>query len=274
MENVTATTMADDEILKAAAGESNVEVENLVSHELAHSWFGNLVTCKNWSELWLNEGFATFMESVFLENEYGREVYLSEMRKNAAQYFAEELVGIKHPLVNLRAKPDILLFDSTTYKKGGFVVHMLRETVGDEMFWKSINVYLNANKFQNVETQNLQTAFERTTGKDLNWFFDQWIRKAGFPRLKIEPSYNPARKQLRLTIKQTQKSDSQTPEVFRIFAELEIQNSSGEKQIEKIEINQREQAFTFTIAEKPANIVFDKREQVLKRVDIASITAF
>ncbi|MBC7798004.1 MAG: M1 family metallopeptidase, partial [Pyrinomonadaceae bacterium] len=166
MENITATTLADTEIYAATNSKSR-DAENLVSHELAHSWFGNLVTCKNWSNLWLNEGFATFMESVFIENQYGREEYLKEMKTNANAYFGEESVGIRHPLQNPRALPNILLFDSTTYKKGAVVINMLREQVGDEMFWKSINNYLNKHKYQNVESKDLQTAFEQTSGQNL-----------------------------------------------------------------------------------------------------------
>jgi aminopeptidase N len=273
MENITATTMADTEIYGAVEPAKLRETENLVAHELAHSWFGNLVTCKNWSELWLNEGFATFMESVFIENEYGRAAYLQEMQSNAFQAFAQEDASLKHPLVNLRARPDPLLFDSITYKKGGFVVHMLRETVGDEMFWKSINVYLNRHKTGSVETTDLQRAFEQTTGKDLNWFFDQWTRKAGYPRLMIEPAYSPATQQLRLTVKQTQKADSQTPAFFRLFAAVQIETPDGTK-TERIEMNAREQTFTFSVPRTPTKIVFDPGEQILKKLEMEPLTNF
>lgn len=270
MENITATTMADTEIYAAEKSDNPRDTEVLVMHELAHSWFGDLVTCKDWSNLWLNEGFATFFESAFLEREYGRDAYLNEMRRNAAQYFIEELF-VKHPLLNPRAQPNILLFDATTYKKGGFVAHMLRETVGDEMFWKSLNNYLNKHRFGNVESSDLQRAFEETTGKNLDWFFDQWVRKAGFPNLLINPVYDGITKKLTLNIKQTQKPDSQTPEVFRFNAEIGFVTPAGEK-TEKIEMNAREQNFTFDLAAKPTRIYFDKREQVLKKVEMEEIS--
>jgi len=273
MENITATTMADTEIYGALEPAGVRNTENLVTHELAHSWFGNLVTCKNWSELWLNEGFATFMESVFIENEYGRAAYLEEMRTNAEQAFAQEDTNLKHPLVNPRARPDPLLFDSITYKKGGFVIHMLRETVGDEMFWKSINAYLNTHKFGSVETTDLQRTFEKETGKDLNWFFEQWTRKAGYPKLKIEPAYSPATQQLRLVVKQTQKTDSQTPAFFRFSAEVVIETPDGAK-TERIEMTQREQTFTFSVPRKPTKIVFDEGEQILKKGEIEPLANF
>lgn len=128
MENITATTMDENTIYVAREAKFLHETENLVSHELAHSWFGNLVTCKNWSNLWLNEGFATFFEAAFIERERGRAAYLAEMSSNARQ-FQRESDYLKHPLLNPRAQPNALLFDSTTYQKGGFVVHMLRSTL-------------------------------------------------------------------------------------------------------------------------------------------------
>ncbi|MBC7795679.1 MAG: DUF3458 domain-containing protein, partial [Pyrinomonadaceae bacterium] len=226
---------------------------------------------KNWSNLWLNEGFATIMESVFIESQYGREEYLKEMKTNANAYFGEESAGIRHPLQNPRALPNITLFDSTTYKKGAVVINMLREQVGDEMFWKSVNNYLNKHKYQNVESKDLQTAFEQTSGQNLDWFFEQWVRKAGFPRLKVEPEFDVANKKLTLKVKQTHKFDEQTSEVFRLFADVEVITPNGTK-IEKLEMTQREQIFTFDVDAKPTKIVFDKREQILKKIDVSGIS--
>ncbi len=273
MENITATTMADTEIY--AAGEKGVRLaatEVLVAHELAHSWFGDLVTCKNWANLWLNEGFATFFESVYLEREYGRDAYLNDLQNNANQYFAEAAF-IKHPLLNLRAQPNILLFDATTYKKGGYVVHMLRETVGEEMFWKSLNVYLNRHKFGSVESADLQRAFEETTGRDLDWFFDQWVRKAGYPKLKIQPQYDAANKKLLLNVMQTQESNAQTPAVFRFESEFEIVTANG-TETKKIEMTERNQTFTFDEPVKPTDISFDPRDQVLAKSEIEELAEF
>lgn len=272
MENITATTMADTEIYAAGRGNGvNRDTENLVSHELAHSWFGNLVTTKNWSNLWLNEGFATFFEAAFIESEYGRAEYLTEMRRNASTYFGEESF-FKHPLLNLRAQPNIMLFDATTYKKGAVVVHILRETVGEEVFWKALNNYLNRHKFGVVETADLQKVFEETSGKNLDWFFDQWVRKAGYPALTVTPVYNATSKKLTLNVRQTQVADSQTPSAFRFTADVEVVTPSGTK-TEKIEMTQREQTFTFDVAAKPSKINFDKREQVLKKLDMKEISA-
>jgi aminopeptidase N len=176
----------------------------------------------------------------------------------------------KHPLLNLRAQPDDSLFDATTYKKGAVVLHMLRETVGDDVFWKTLNVYLNRHKFGVVETSDLQKAFEETSGQKLNWFFDQWVRKAGYPKLKITPTYNPRSKKLTLTVRQTQVPDSQTPEFFRFRTDVEIITPWSAK-TEKVEIIGREQTFTFDVGEKPIEISFDKSERVLKKMEMAEL---
>lgn len=265
MENITATTMSDIEIL---AGDDS-EVEDLVSHELAHSWFGNLVTCRNWAELWLNEGFATFMEAAYREKTYGRADYLRKIRADALEFMVADAVSDnKHGLYNLLARADDSIFDTTTYQKGGAVVHTLRETVGTENFWKAINIYLNRHKFQNVETVDLQKAMEEASGKNLEWFFKQWVYGGGYPNLTIKPVYNTKTKQLNLTVSQTQTADKLTPEAFILPMEIEITTAEGAK-TERIEIKKREETFSIKTAGKPTKIVFDKDEKIpLKLVKV------
>jgi aminopeptidase N len=265
MENITATTFLDREILYANVSMPDDSSVDLVSHELAHSWFGDLVTCKDWAHLWLNEGFATFMEASFREHRDGREVYLGALQSDARDYFREDPARKHHPLVNTRySLSDI--FDETTYKKGAYVIHMLRETVGDELFWKSLNVYLNEFKYRNAETRDLQRVFERVTGQQLEWFFDQWVYKAGYPELRVRSNYDSAQQRLTLTVTQTQKPDLNTPAVFRLPVEIEIMKV-GEARTERIEINQRTQTFTIPLDREPAYIVFDKGARVLKKLD-------
>ncbi|MCY7374597.1 MAG: DUF3458 domain-containing protein [Pyrinomonadaceae bacterium] len=269
MENITATTMADTEILM----NSDNLVEDLVAHELAHSWFGNLVTCRNWAELWLNEGFATYMEAAFREKAYGRADYLRKVREDAAEFMTSDAISDnKHGLYNQLARPDDSIFDTTAYQKGGAVIHILRETVGTENFWKAINIYLNRHKFQNVETANLQKAMEETSGKNLDWFFKQWIYGGGYPKLNVKQVYNPSGRQLNLTVAQTQSADKLTPEAFILPMEIEITTANGTK-IEKIEIKKREETFTLKVNDAPTKIVFDKDEKIpLKAVKMQPLT--
>jgi aminopeptidase N len=266
MENITATTQADTEILNHASKEEQGSVDNLVSHELAHSWFGNLVTCKDWSQAWLNEGFATFMEASYKEHERGRDAYLQEMRMNAMTYFMEDALKYRRPIVYDRYRAPIDLFDATLYKKGALIVHMLRETVGDDLFWKSLNRYLTENRLKSVETADLQRAFAETTGQNLDWFFDQWVYKAGFPELRVRSSYQAPSRVLTLEVEQTQTPDAFTPAVFRLPVEIEIA-TAGRERTERIEIRQRRQFFTFQLDGQPLMIRFDKGERILKKLD-------
>jgi aminopeptidase N len=266
MENITATTHADSEILYSSSQSAQLATENLISHELAHSWFGNLVTCKDWSELWLNEGFATFMEAVFREHDAGHDAYLNEMRSNTSLYLLEDLLKYRRPLRYDLYGSAIDIFDATVYKKGALVLHMLRETVGEEMFWKALHQYLNEYRYKPVGTADLQRVFEETTAQQLDWFFDQWVYKAGYPELRVRSFYHTPTRKLTLEVTQTQSAQAMTPLVFRLPVEIEIATAAGEH-TEKIEITRRKERFTFQLDGKPLMIRFDKGARILKKVD-------
>lgn len=275
MENITATTMADTEIFSADSEFGKGGVMDLVSHELAHSWFGNLVTCKNWAELWLNEGFATFMEAAYRERAFGRAAYIAKVRSDALNVLIDDTITRRrHGLYNLRAGDVSSLFDnsSVTYSKGGAVLHILREQVGNEAFWKGVNIYLNRHKFASVESTDLKRAMEEASGQDLNWFFDQWVYGASLPRITVTKAYDARSKTLRLTFTQTQKPDTIVPAVFRLPMEVEIATASGVK-TEKVIITQRIQSVRIPVDGKPSDIVFDPAEKIiLKSVKQGSMT--
>jgi aminopeptidase N len=224
------------------------------------------VTCKDWSHLWLNEGFATFMEASFKEHTEGRQAYMDALKTDAFTYFSAEAYGRRHPLVHKHYKVGSELFDATTYQKGAFVIHMLRQTVGDENFWKAVNVYLNEYKFKPAETADLQRIFERVSGQDLKWFFDQWVYKAGFPALKVSYLYDKKLRRLKLNINQTHTFDAMTPAVFRLSADVQIITSKGVRN-EKIEINKRTQIFTFKLDEAPSQVWVDRNFNLLRLLD-------
>ena len=266
MENITATTMADTEIFFAATGFGKDAVADLVSHELAHSWFGDLVTCKNWSELWLNEGFATFMEAAYREKVNGRDDYLRKIKEDAQLFIISDAVSKnRHGLFYRQAKGDDALFDQNNapiaYQKGGAVIHTLRETVGTENFWKAINIYLNRHKFGNVETIDLQSAMEETSGVKLDWFFRQWVYAAGYPKLRVKQIYNPKTKILTLTVSQVQNLDKATDPAFILPMDIEIKTASG-TQTERIEVKKRAENFMFKVSARPTKILFDKDEKI------------
>ena len=264
MENITATTMADTEIFAANVDFLRGNIEDLVSHELAHSWFGNLVTTRNWAELWLNEGFATFMEAAYREKMYGRKDYLRMVIQDAEEFKAENATLPKnHGLFNLEAKNVAGLFDhaGVTYSKGGAVIHTLREQVGDANFWKAINTYLNRHKFGSVETTDLKDVMEETSGQKLDWFFDQWVYGLGLPKLTVTPVWNARTRALSLNVTQTQPPTRLVAAAFRLPMDIEF-TVAGESVIEPLDITKRTQVFTYKIASKPTAIRLDPNTKI------------
>lgn len=260
MENITATTMSDNEIYAALQPGAKEEVEDLVSHELAHSWFGDLVTCRNWAELWLNEGFATFMEAVYREKAHGRDNYLNKVRNDAELYMIAETINPnRNALFNLNAGNVNALFDrpETIYNKGGAVLHTLREEIGDEAFWKAVNIYLNRHKLGSVESSDLEAAMEEASGRKLDWFFDQWVYHGGYPRLTIAPIYDAKAGTLSFTVSQIQKADKLTPAVFRLPMSISVDTEAGQTTL-PIDVKKRTEVFTLKLDAKPTGIVVDR----------------
>ncbi len=263
MENITATTYSDKEIFLARFAFLRGYTVDLVSHELAHSWFGNLVTCKNWAELWLNEGFATYMEAVYRGKKYGQNAYTAKIREDAEIYLNGDAVNnTKHGLFNQTADETSKLFKypNITYNKGSLVIHLLHETVGDEAFWKAINVYLNRHKFSNVESTDLKKVMEEVSGKNLEQFFKHWVYGVGHPKLNVDSVYNRTDKTLNITVSQTQKGDK-IPDVFIFPIEIFVQTKSGEK-IEKVVIDKRSQKFSIKLDDTPTDMTLDKNAKM------------
>jgi aminopeptidase N len=265
MENITATTMADTEIFFADMGIGEGVVTDLVSHELAHSWFGDMVTCKNWAELWLNEGFATYMEAAYLEKVSGRAAYMAKVRADAGDFIVNDVISKKrNGLFNRLAGNVDALFqsDAVTYHKGGAVIHQLREQVGTDNFWKGINAYLNAHKFGNVESTDLRKAMEDASGQDLGWFFDQWVYGVGAPRITVQPTYSPSTKTLKVTITQSQRADTHVPLAFRMPVSIRVKNAEGSTDT-PVDITKRLEVVSIKSTSTPTEIIFDPTDKVV-----------
>lgn len=263
MENITATTYSDKEIFLAKFPQYRGFALDLVSHELAHSWFGNLVTCRNWAELWLNEGFATYMEAVYRGKMYGQNAYTAKIKEDANTYlYGDAANNNKHGLYNQTANDldKLFKYPNITYNKGSLVIHLLHETVGDELFWKAVNIYLNRHKFSNVETADIKKVFEEVSGKNLDLFFKQWVYSIGHPKMEIEPVYYPNEKILKINIVQTQKGGN-VPEVFKFPLEIFIETQDGEK-TETIEIVKRNQSIELKLEKQPKNVLVDKNSKM------------
>ena len=268
MENTGATTQTD-RTLHDAVAHLDFSSDPLVSHELAHQWFGDLLTCRDWSHAWLNEGFATYFECIWREANLGYDEYLYDIFECFAAYEHEDADRYRRPIVCNRYRAPIELFDRHLYQKGGAVLHMLRGELGDARFWRSIRHYVKSNAQRNVETIDLIRAVEEATGRNVRGFFDQWVFRGGHPELKVSFAWDPKRGAATVTIDQTQKVDDENP-AYRFDIELGFvadapakpasngghEPLSGESRV-KITVERAHETITIPLPFEPKLVRFD-----------------
>ncbi|PWT87397.1 MAG: hypothetical protein C5B55_14855 [Blastocatellia bacterium] len=270
MENISATTQTDNMIHDARA-ELDSTSDGLESHELAHQWFGDYVTARNWSDIWLNESFATYFQAMWDEYKLGRDDFLySDIKANQDSYFAAWKQGNRRPIVTKNYTEPDAVFDTYAYPRGGAVLHMLRKDLGEENWWRAINYYLHKYAHQPVETEQFRIAIEESTGQSMEWFFDEWLYRMGHPIFNVSQQYDEANKTLKLTVAQQQKMDpsSQYPQVdlFQTPVEIEI-GTATQTNVERVQIEpQREQTFTFKVDSKPLLVNFDYNSTLIKEL--------
>ncbi len=265
MENTTATTLTDSTLHDARAHQ-DFSSDPLLAHELAHQWFGDLLTCRDWSNGWLNEGFATYFEALWTEHDKGREEFIYEMRGNAEGYFVEDKGRYRRPIVAYTFNQPIDLFDRHLYEKGSLVLHMIRYQLGDNLWWKAINYYVNKHKGQNVITADLERAIEEATGRNMQAFFDQWVYKAGYPQFKLEYNWDEANQTAKLTVKQTQPIDDENP-IFTLPVEIAFSFEDNSREVFKVQLEEKDQNFYFRLKQKPGFVNFDPANWILKTVE-------
>ncbi|MBI2956257.1 MAG: HEAT repeat domain-containing protein [Acidobacteria bacterium] len=266
MENISATTLYADTLHPEAAA-PNWSSEGLVAHELAHQWWGNLLTCRGWSHIWLNEAFATFFTNLWFENRYGREAYDYRRYQDAQDYFKEDREEYRRPIVWPVYVNEMDLFDDHTYQKGAVVLDMLRYLLGDAAFQKALRHYGKKFAGQVVETRDLRQSIAEATGQELGWFFDQWLDHAGHPEFVVQAEWDADARQLRLTVEQKQELKELTP-IFRLPVEVEFTTSQG-AQTFRIEVAHAREHFTFPLPERPRRIRFDPGQRLLKKLEFA-----
>ena len=215
MENTTAVIHGEKAYQKPGQLIDQNMQENTIAHEIFHHWFGNLVTTESWSNLTLNESFANYGEYLWREHKYGKldaDMHMQEVSEVYinGQNFNKDLVRFYYD-----DKEDV--FDLVSYNKGGAILHMLRKYLGDEAFFGALKIYLSENKFKAAEVHQLRLAFEKITGKDLNWFFNQWYFGAGHPKLDVSFDYNTLRNTVTVNIIQLQNNPFQFPFAIDIF---------------------------------------------------------
>ncbi len=255
MENTTAVVFGEF-IQKTTRELIDNNNDGIVAHEMFHHWFGDYVTTESWSNLTLNEGFANYSEYLWAEHKYGKDQADYDLFNTTNGYVSSTQGGM-HPLIHFGYNENEEMFDATSYNKGGATLHMLRKYVGEDAFWTALNIYLTENAYQSVEAHNLRLVFERVTGEDLNWFWNQWYFASGHPILDISYDYDETAKTASVTV--TQKQDGPgVPKIFQIPVTVDIYTASGQVRHEKVWMKDRTQTFTFeNVAQKPALINFD-----------------
>lgn len=236
-------------------------LEDVVSHELFHHWFGDLVTIESWANTPLNESFATYGEYLWREYAYGRDEADEHIQEDLTKYLSESEDKKVNMIRFNHEKPDDM-FDAHSYQKGGRILHMLRMYVGDDAFFKALNVYLTRHKFQSVEMHQLRIAFEEVTGEDLNWFFNQWFYSAGHPVLNVEHIYDEEAGLYAINVEQTQYGIG-TPEVYKLPIKVDIYHANGTKTTENIMIDERYKHLEFFVEGKPLWVNFDADKALL-----------
>jgi aminopeptidase N len=254
MEHTTVTTQTDAALLDKRAA-LDMDFDGLVAHELAHQWFGDLVTCREWSHAWLNESFATYYELLFQEHDKGLDEFRYRAWTYANNYFEEDRAQYRRPIATKVWRESFGLFDRHLYPKGACVLHFFRSLVGDAAWRRAIKVYLEKHRFGAVETNDLLEAIRTATGVNLDQQFDQWIYRGGHPEFKI--AYRWDNGQAIVYIAQTQ------PALFEIPVEFRFDN------VTKIErLTKSEHTFAYRLSSEPKTVVFDPESKLfLKKVD-------
>jgi aminopeptidase N len=232
----------------------------LVAHEISHQWFGDSVTEKDWDDAWLSEGFATYFASLASEFYDGREVFVAGMRRARTNILAMEKrtpnVSVVHdnlPEIQTGRAPVGIV-----YQKGGWTLHMLRGVIGTERFWAGIREYYQRYRDSNASSEDLRRVMEETSGMELGWFFQQWLRRPGSPVVEGGWSYDAAAKKIRVTLAQTQAGER-----YRLPIELGVTIAGAAATVQKVEMLEKSQTFEIAADQEPVTVELDPNAWVL-----------
>jgi aminopeptidase N len=264
MENTSATTNTSSSLRSAKLIQEFPGNEDpLISHELAHQWFGDLVTCNDWGDIWLNEGFATFFEMVWTESHYPKDQADYDRWTAIHEWLAQS---------NLYSKPivrhdfdDSSEFDDNAYGKGGLVLYMLRQQIGEEAFYRGLRHYLETYRGKNAVTADLIKAIDEANHTNLQQFFDQWVYGAGAPKFEVSYAYDDAKHQVALTVKQTQKIEGHVG-LFDAPVSVEVITASGAKS-RTLSVSKETETFLLPSDGPPLMVLFDKGGHILKSAE-------
>jgi aminopeptidase N len=266
MENISATTLTDS-ALEDERGARDSPMTGLVAHEAAHQWFGDLLTCNDWSHIWLNEGFATYLGALYTEHHRGVDEMRIALRDMQEAYVANDVGAKRRPMVyDVYRDPMDLFFSGHTYQGGAVRLHLLRFVLGDAAFFRGLKIYVGRNAGRGVVTADLRRAMEEATHGDLGWFFDGWFAAAGFPEFQVAWKYDTGRKQVLLTVNQVQNTTDGTPAAFRSPVDVEVRDAHGVRTV-RLEIERRRHLFEIPETEEPVWVRFDAHGFIPKVLD-------
>jgi aminopeptidase N len=266
MEN-TGAVVFGEQVQKTERELIDNDNDYIVAHEMMHHWFGDLVTCEDWSNLTLNEGFANYAEYLWFEHKYGRDRAEFHRMNEMNGYYGQVFGGDAHPLIHYYYDEKEQMFDAHSYNKGGLVLHMLRNYLGDDGFFAGLNKYLADNAHSAVEVDELRMAFEDTVGEDLHWFFDQWFLGNGHPHINVQYTYNQDNKVLLI---ETDLSDTPADFYpnFRLPVDVAVYYADGSVTYHPILIDENKNRFLLEdLKADPVTYVFDGRNVLLAMVN-------
>ena len=263
MENQSATTLTR-RTLRDATALLDGNSDGLVAHELAHQWWGDLLTARNWNHIWLNEGFATYFDALYTEYARGPDEFLLAMLENRDSYMKEDSSRYRRAIVTDTYENPEQMFDRHSYPKGAWVLHMIRYVLGEERWVKAIRHYAEKFKYRNVDSEDFRKAVEEATGDPLEWFFAQWVYRGGHPEYEVSWSWDDALQAVGLRVQQVQKVDALTP-LFRMPVEVELTGPDDSKRL-RLSVATADQTFYLPFPARPDFVQFDPDEQILKTV--------
>ena len=249
MENAGAIFYSEDAI------SGTRQNEPLLAHEIAHQWFGDAVTETDWPHLWLSEGFATYLTQVYLDHVYGRERFVQSMDGIRAAVLAR---GPNRPVVDTLATDLMRLLNANSYQKGAWVLHMLRQRVGDDAFFDGLRAYYARYRHGNASTRDFRAVMEEVSGDDLRAFFDQWLRRPGQPIFDGTWRYDEAEDVLVVTLRQTQRGAP-----FQVPLDLGLTAADGSTTLRTVDVTEREHTFRLPLSAEPEAVTLDPEVRLL-----------
>jgi aminopeptidase N len=245
--------------------------QELMAHELSHQWWGDMVTCFTWANIWLNEGFANYSAALYMEHQQGHAFFMADLDTFANWYFSED-AGHRFPIYN---PPPNWIFSSTTYCKGAWVQHMLRYVMSDTsathgLFFQGLRAYGDSLKYGNASTADYQRILEHTYGDTLNWFFNEWVYLAGYPQYHVNWFGVPESAAWRVKVDISQNNGIGAPPVFHMPVEI-LFHLAGKDTLVHYPITTSPQHNEFVVSARPDSAVFDPGDWILKKVTMTNV---